>query len=153
MDPYEALKLLAQQSAHAKSSLTVSYYYRFGGFLKSWEWTQNHSILENSNPRISSSWKHVIRRTLLDFLYKSLLCVKIALYTVSLTDGWPDFFFFLFVNIQKEGVSTVSYSLMNFYKVNANGGKPGTRAKSRHHQHQCPSHNLQMPLVSHCPPP
>lgn len=77
--------------------------------------------MEHSNSRISNSEKHIIRRTLLDFLYKSLLYVKIAS-TVSLMDGQPDFFFFLFANIQKEDASIVSYSLMNFYQVNANSG-------------------------------
>ena len=73
--------------------------------------------MEHSNPRISNSWKHIIRRTLLDFLYKSLFYVKIAS-TVSLMDGQPDFFFSLFANIQKNA-SIVSYSLMNFYQVSA----------------------------------
>ena len=31
-------------------------------------------------------------------------------------------FFFLFTNIQKEDALIASYSLMNFYQVNANSG-------------------------------
>lgn len=95
VDPYKALKILAQQSAHTKSSLNVSYYYRFGGACCLGTDLENQSTVEHSNSRISNSEKHIIRRTLLDFLCKSLLYVKIAS-TVSLMDGQPDFFFFSF---------------------------------------------------------
>lgn len=51
--------------------------------------------------------------------------------------------FLLFGNIQKEGTSTVSYSLMNVYKVNGNSGKPASRAKGGHHQ--SPKNPLDVP--------
>lgn len=105
VDPYKALKLLAEQSAHTKSSLNISYYYRFGGSCSPGTDLENQSIVEHSNPRISNSWKHIIRRTLLDFLYKSLLYVKIAS-TVSLMDGQPDFFFFPFRKHSKRCINS-----------------------------------------------
>lgn len=47
-------------------------------------------------------------------------------------------FYFSFYKHSKTECINLSYSLMNFYNMNTNGGWPATRAKSRHHQPPTP---------------